>query len=163
MRANLTIAVVAILVTFPAVGQSSAQTASDHAATVDLGQKAAIAALNFKQGDAAGFNRARDNFTPEGWKDFVQHMQGFLDKSGAPTFTSSFVARRGATVLGESEGVLRLRIPGTLTQSNKTSRTTYRRTTIEVYVLRDPASGEKPIRIQHLEQITCVGASTACD
>ncbi|HEX5411699.1 MAG TPA: hypothetical protein VFZ27_07530 [Terriglobia bacterium] len=163
MRASLTVAVVAILVSFPAMGQSSAQTASDQAAAVDLGQRAAIAALNFQQGDAAGFNRARDNFTPEGWKDFVQHMQGFLDKRGAPTFTSSFVAKRDATVLSESEGVLRLRIPGTLTQSNKTGRTTYRRAAIEVYVLRDPASGEKPIKIQHLEQITCAGASTACD
>jgi len=156
------VAVIAVLISFPALAQSAAQTTSEQAAVVDSGQKAAIAALNFQQGDAAGFNRARDNFTPDGWKDFVEHMEGFLDQKGAPTFTSSFVAKRDATVLSESDGVLRLRIPGTLTQSNKTGKTTYRRAAIEVYVLRDPASGET-IKIQHLESITCVGASTACD
>jgi len=162
VRENLMVAVIAVLISFPALAQSAAQTTSEQAAVVDSGQKAAIAALNFQQGDAAGFNRARDNFTPDGWKDFVEHMVGFLDQKGAPTFTSSFVAKRDATVLSESDGVLRLRIPGTLTQSNKTGKTTYRRAAIEVYVLRDPASGVT-IKIQHLESITCVGASTACD
>src|SRR5690348_14591568 len=155
------VAVIAVLISFPALAQSAAQTTSEQAAVVESGQKAAIAALNFQQGDAAGFIRARDNFTPDGWKAFIRHMEGYLDQKGAPTFTSSFVAKRDATVLSESEGVLRLRIPGTLTQNNKIGRTTYRRAAIEVYVLRD-SSGGKPIKIQHLEQITCLGASTAC-
>ncbi|HET7216075.1 MAG TPA: hypothetical protein VFL79_20980 [Terriglobia bacterium] len=162
MRANLSIAIMAVLVSFPSWAHPAAQTASDRAAAVESGQKAAIAALNFQQGDAAGFNRARDNFTPDGWKDFMRHMDGYLDQKGAPTFTSSFVAKRDAAVLSEREGVLRLRIPGTLTQSNKIGRTTYRRAAIEVNVLRD-SSGEKPIKIQHLEQITCLGSSTACE
>lgn len=161
--AALRVGVIAVLVSFPALAPGGAQTASDRDAVVDFGQEAAIAALNFRQGDAAGFTRARDTFTPDGWKDFTQHMQGFLDKKGTPTFTSSFVAKRDATVLSESEGVLRLRIPGTLTQSNKTGRTTYRRAAIEVYVLRNPGPGGRPFKIQHLESITCPGASTACD
>lgn len=163
MRENLIVAVIAVLISFPALAQSAAQTTSEQAAAVDFGQKAAIAALNFQQGDAAGFNRARDNFTADGWKDFMKHMVGFLDQKGAPTYTSSFVAKRDATVLRESEGVLRIRIPGTLTQSNEIGRTTYRRAAIEVDLLRDPASDEKPVKIQLLKSITCLGASTACD
>jgi hypothetical protein len=55
--------------------------------------------------------RARDNFTPEGWKDFMRPMEGFLDRKGTPIFTSSFVATRDATVVDEKECVLHLRIP----------------------------------------------------
>ena len=163
MRVNLIVAVVAVLISFPALAQSAAQTTSEQAAAVDFGQKAAIAALNFRQGDAAGFNRARDNFTPDGWKDFMKHMVGFLDQKGAPTFTSSFVAKRDATVLPQSESILRIRVPGTLTQSNEIGKTTYRQAAIEVDLLRDPASDEKPAKIQLLKSITCFGASTACD
>lgn len=163
MRTTLKITLVAVLLSFLGLAKSAAQTASERAELVDSGQEAAIAALNFQQGDAAGFNRARDNFTQEGWKDFMKHMEGFLDEKGAPTFTSSFVAKRGASVLRESEGLLHLRIPGTLTQSNKIGRTTYGRAAIEVDVLRNPAPGGKPIKIQHLESITCGGESTACD
>lgn len=159
MRAIPSLTIIAVLVSFPAL----AQTASDRAALVEFGQKAAIAALNFRQGDAAGFNRARDNFTPDGWKDFMKHMEGFMDQKGAPTFTSSFVAKREATVLRESNGVVHLRIPGTLTQSNQIGRTVYRRSAIELDVLRNPTSGGEPPRIQHLESITCGEASTACD
>lgn len=163
MRVNLIVTVIAVLISFPALAQSAAQTTSEQAAAVDSGQKAAIAALNFRQGDAAGFNRARDNFTPDGWKDFMKRMVGFLDQKGAPTFTSSFVARSDARVLSESEGIVHIRIPGTLTQSNEIGRTSYRRAAIEVDLLRDPTSDEKPAKIQLLKSITCLGASTTCD
>ena len=105
--------------------------------------------------------RAHDDFTSDGWKDFIKRMEGFLDQKGAPTFTSSFVAAHGATVLDEKEGVLHLRIPGTLTQSSNLGRTTYR-AAIEVYVLPNRTDGGRTIKIQRLEQITCAGASTAC-
>lgn len=153
MSANLLNTVIGVLLlSFPLFAQNRTQSRSD---LVSFGQNAAIAALNFQQGDAAGFNRARDNFTAEGWKDFLKHMEGFLDEKGAPTFTSSFVASRDATVVDQKEGVLHLRIPGTLTQSSKIGKTTYK-AAIEVDVLRSPA------KIQRLEQVTCVGSSTAC-
>jgi hypothetical protein len=81
-------------------------------------------------------------------------MDGLFDQTGAPTFTSSFVAARRGILLGEENGVVHLRIPGTLTQSNKIGKTTYR-AALEVHAVRG-------LRFQRLEQIACIGASTAC-
>ena len=124
-------------------------------------QKIAIAALNFRQGDTSGFNRARANFTLNGWKEFVKHMEGYLDAEGSPTFTSTFVTTRPARMLDDKDGVIHFRIPGTMTQSSQIGKTTYQRFAIEVYAVRDAT--EKRIKIQRLEQITCVGSSKACD
>jgi len=123
-------------------------------------QKIAIAALNFRQGDANGFNRARANFTLNGWKEFVKHMEGYLDDEGSPTFTSTFVATRAARTLDDKDGVIHFRIPGIMTQSNQLGKTTYKRFAIEVYAVRDPT--ERRIKIQRLDQITCLGSSKAC-
>jgi hypothetical protein len=125
------------------------------AATVAVAERAAMAAITFRQGDAAGFGRARFDFTPDGWVDFLKRMQGFLDANGAPTFTSSFSASGRASVLGEYDGVVHFRLTGTLVQSNALGKTTYR-AAIEVY-----AAGS-PVRIERLEQVTCAGASAAC-
>jgi hypothetical protein len=125
------------------------------AATVAAAERVAIAAITFREGDTAGFGRARVDFTTDGWTDFLKRMQGFLDANGAPTFTSTFTASGRASFLGEHDGVVHFRVPGTLVQSNKVGRTTYR-AAIEVY------AGGSPVRIERLEQITCVGASTAC-
>ena len=124
-------------------------------------QKIAIAALNFRQGDASGFNRARANFTLNGWKEFLKHMEGYLDAEGNPTFTSTFVATRPAKTLDDKDGVIHFRISGTMTQSSQLGKTTYQRFAIEVYAVRDPT--ERRIKIQRLEQITCLGSSKACD
>lgn len=119
--------------------------------------------MNFRQGDLAGFEKLRVDFTPEGWKDFLRHMEGFLDENGAPTFTSSFVARRDATILDEKDGVLHLRIPGTLTQtSTQMARTTYGRAALDIYVLTIRTAAHK-VQIQRLKPITCAENSTACD
>jgi len=153
---------VLLLAALPVFPQTQAPAKADQATVVRVAAKAAIAAINFRQGDAAGLARARADFTPEGWKEFLKHMEGFLDPKGAPTFTSTFLPSRGATVLAEDHGVVRFRIPGTLTQSSKLGRTTYR-AAIEVSALRDSMiHGGEPIKIKHLEQITCAGTSTAC-
>ena len=158
MLAVLRISFIAALLTVGSFGQQSQPPGLSQAAVVGLVEKAAIAALNFHQGDAEEFRRARGDFTAGGWTDFMKHMQGFLDANGAPTFTSSFVALHSATVLDEKGGVLHFRIPGTLTQSNKLGKTTYR-AAIEVYALLSPG---KATKIQHLEQITCGATSTKC-
>ena len=128
---------------------------------LETAQKMAVAALNFRQGDANGFNRARANFTLNGWKEFVKHMEGYLDAQGSPTFTSTFVATRAARLVEDKDGVIHFKIPGTMTQSSQLGKTTYQRFALEVYAVRD--STEKRIKIQRLEQITCLGASKACD
>jgi len=147
------------LLVFLSIGGFGGQNVQN--ADVAAARKAAIAAMNFRQGDAAGLNRARSDFTDGGWTAFMKKMQGFLDGKGAPTFTSTFVPVRETKVLDEKDGVIHLRIPGTLTQSSQLGKTTYQRFAIEVYASRD-ATGNK-VKIQRLEQITCLGASTACN
>lgn len=163
MRLHREVVTLALLVSIGSFGQDTDRAKSDRERSVALAQRAALAAVNFRQGDAAGFARARAEFTPDGWKDFVKHMEGFLDEKQAPTFTSSFIAARDARVLDENNGVLHLKVPGKLTQSNQLGKTTYDRAAIEAYVLRDQTAGGTSVKIQRLEQITCAKASMACD
>jgi hypothetical protein len=122
---------------------------------VAVAQDEAVRAVNFDQGDLAGLTRARADFTREGWDDFMKRMQGFLDANGAPTFTSRFVVSGNATILREENGIVYFRVPGTLAQSNKIGKTTYR-------AVLEVRAGGNPVRIEHLEQITCPGVSPAC-
>jgi hypothetical protein len=161
MRTNVARILTALLLCVPVFAQNAAAQGPDRGALAAFGEKAAIAAVNFHEGDMAGFTHARADFTPDGWKGFVQHMQGFLGPKGEPTFTSSFVASGSATVLDEKDGVLHLRIPGTLTQSSKLGRTTYR-AALDVYVLADPSTGGKSFKIQRLDQVTCGASSKGC-
>src|SRR5215469_1820982 len=136
---------------------------SDRATIISAAQKEAVEALNFRQGDRAGLQHTRSYFTAEGWKSFIEHMQGFLDKNGAPTFTSKFAATKEPVFLDEKNEVVHFRIPGTLTQIQGASKTTYRGA-LEVYAVRDlMLHGGNAIKIQHLEEIACAGASSACE
>ncbi len=128
---------------------------SEQATIVAFAQKAAVQSLEFRQGDAPSVTRARADFTPEGWAELMKTMAGWLDGNGAPTFSSSFVPSGNAVVLGQENGIVHLRIPGKLKQTQNQSGTTYR-------AVLDVRAGGSPMKIQHLEQITCVGASTAC-
>ena len=163
MRFVTSIVASALIVTLALFAQNPGPNKADQAAIVRAAQDAAFRALNFHQGDVASLMRARADFTPDGWKDFMKHMEGFIDQKGAPTFTSHFTPSRSATVLDDKDGVVRFRVPGTLTQSNNLGRTTYR-AAIEVYATRDRLiHGGKAIKIQRLEQITCVGHRTSCE
>ena len=163
MRRQLLVLLITILITiFPLCAQSSSPEKNDEAAIVAAAQAAAVRTVNFREGDAQGWKRSRTDFTPEGWTDFVKHMQGFLDAKGAPIFNSSFVASRDAVVVDNDNGVVHFRIPGTLTQAHNASKTTYK-AALDVHVLRDQLNdGGQAIKITRLEQITCGGSSTAC-
>ena len=65
------------------VAQTEMPVKGDQAAIVAFAQKAALRAVNFDQGDIASLNHAGTDFTPEAWKDFMKHLEGFLDKEGA--------------------------------------------------------------------------------
>ena len=146
---------IVLFASIPFLGQSQAATDTDQAAIVAFAQKAAVRAVNFQEGDVESLKRARADFTAEGWKDFMKPMEGYLDPKGAPTFNSSFVPSGNARVVDEKDGIVHIRIPGTLKQSSKGSSTTYR-------AALDVHAGGHPIKIERLEQIMCAGASTAC-
>jgi hypothetical protein len=113
-----------------------------------------VSALSFEQGDLGSFRRAQANFTPKGWDEFMKTMQGFLDSNGVPTFTSKFVPAGGTVVVSQEQSAVKAKIPGTLTQTQGNSRATYR-LRVEVQLAGSPP------KIDHLEQITCLGAAAA--
>jgi hypothetical protein len=128
------------------LAQTAGQPPTSRAA-FELIQKAAVRALSFNQGDTQSLKRARTDFTPEGWNEFMKWMQEFVDEKGAPAFSSNFAPSGKAVVISEEEGLLHFRIHGTLTQTQGTSRTTYSHSEIDV------KAGGKPIKIEHLEAI----------
>jgi len=119
-------------------------------------ERESVRALTFRQGDRAALTAVRESFTPEAWTAFLKTLQGWLDENGAPAFGSSFVPAGTARIVAEERGVVHVRVPGTLTQTQNQSRTTYRHFAVDVW------AGGEPLRIQKLTQTTCLGGSTAC-
>src|SRR6266404_1909297 len=98
------------------------------------------------------------DFTSDGWREFMQWLEGYLDGNGAPTGSSLFTLTGDPVVKRQENGVTRLTIPGILKQESKNagggiSKATYR-VTIDVQV------GGNPFKIQHLKTIICVGVAT---
>jgi len=151
MQSNLVSLVVAFLTIAPLVAQTTTVARPDEAAIVAFAHAAAMRALNFERDDSAGLSRARPDFTAEGWKAFMKHKRGFLSPDspdGVPTFSSSFVPTGSAVVTGKENGIVHLRIPGTLKHSQHGSSTTYR-ANIEVQ------AGGEPMKIHQLEETIC--------
>ncbi len=130
----------------------------DQITIVDFAQNASIRALDFIQGDITSLMDAQDDFVPKGWNEFMKDMDGWLDDKGAPKFSSNFIPSGKALDISGENGMLRLTIPGILKQQSQNafggvSTTTYR---AEI----DVQMGGNPVKIEHLEQRTCGGAST---
>jgi hypothetical protein len=153
MRVHLIVLFGALLFSSPVLAQTNPVPTTDQAVAVGLVQKAVVRALNFDRGDLERLRGARADFTPEGWRGFLKHLDGWLDDRGAPTFSSSFVPFGDSTVVSQSDGSLHVRIPGTLKHSQNASSTTYQ------VVVEVRASG-KPPKIESLTQTIC-GGSTA--
>lgn len=126
-------------------------------AIVAFAETPALRAVNFAAGDGAALQRSRADFTADGWKLFMKHMEGFTDAQGAPIFTSTFTVTGKTTIVSEDGGIVHLRIPGSLKQSQKQSSTTYNRAALEV------AAGGSPPKLHDVKQITCLGASKGCN
>ncbi len=122
---------------------------------LSFARDASVNAFTFRQGDRAGFVGSRAKFADDAWTKFVKDLEGWLDQSGAPIFSSTFVPTSAGRVVDDQNGVTHVRVPGTLTQTQNQSRTTYQ-AAIDVW-----AAG-RPLRVQRLTQTTCVGASKAC-
>jgi hypothetical protein len=141
---------------------ASAQTApadlKDQAAVVRYAEGASLRALNFVQGNIPSLVDAQDDFTPQGWIEFMKKLNGWLDDKGAPKFSSNFSPSGKVLDIHQEEGAVRLTIPGILKQESRNefggvSSTTYR---VEI----DIQLGGKPVKIERLEQRTCAGAKT---
>jgi len=138
--------------------QAASLSASDKAAIVDFAQKAAVRTLDYNQGDRGSLMDAQEDFTPGGWQEFMKWLDGWIDNKGAPLGSSKFSPTSEAMVKGEENGVLRLKIPGTLKQLSRNEGggvigATYR-AVIEIQ------AGGNPVKILHLKVTTCGGAST---
>jgi hypothetical protein len=143
--------------------QASTLSASDQAAIVDFAQKAAVRTLDYNQGDRDSLMDAQEDFTPDGWREFMKWLNGWLDDKGAPLGSSHFSPTSEPVVKSEDNGVVRLTIPGTLRQLSRNEGggvigATYR-AVIEIQ------AGGHPAKILHLKATTCGGASTvqACE
>jgi hypothetical protein len=146
MRSHIHVRCLISLASCSLLAQTAAEPATSRA-VVELIQKAAVRALNFTQGDAESLRRARTGFTPESWSELMKQMQGFIDEKGTPAFSSKFAPSGKAVVISKEEGLIHLKIPGTLTQTQGASRTTYSHSEIDV------KAGGKPLKIEHLEPI----------
>ena len=150
MRYHLIALSVALTVSCAALAQIAPAPAKEQEAIVRLIEKAAVRALTFDQGNVQSLTDARGDFTPEGWSAFIKNMKGWLDEKGAPAFSSSFVPSGNVIVIGWDNGVIHIKIPGTLTQTQNKSRTTYHHAEVDV------RAGGEPVKIRQLEQIYAV-------
>jgi len=75
-----------ILVFAVLLSSASAQTApadlKDQAAVVRYAEGASLRALNFVQGNIMSLVDAQDDFTPQGWSEFMKKLNGWLDEKG---------------------------------------------------------------------------------
>ena len=134
----------------------ASQTPVSHADAVAFARRVAAQVLNFRQGDANALPNVNAQFTADGWAQFLATFSGFRDSAGAPTFNSSFEATADGRVVDELSQAVHVRIPGTLVQAQKQSKTTYQ-IAVDVWV------NENPLIVRRLTQTTCRGGSKACE
>jgi hypothetical protein len=100
--------------------------AKEHAAVKEFAKRAVIQSLNYSQGNRLNLMDAQDNFTPNGWRQFMKRMAGFLDTSGAPLGNSIFEPNGDVVITKEEKGAVQhLTVPGILKQSQGVSTATY--------------------------------------
>lgn len=126
---------------------SSSSSAKEQAALVESVRAMSLKAMTFQESNLASLNASQANFTPDGWKEFLNHMSGFLDDDGAPTFTSSFTPAGKTEILKKESDTIKIRIPGAIMQTHGVSTTNYRHAALDV------TAGGNPVKIQHLEQV----------
>ena len=90
MRNSFVVLIVAVFLGGPRWVQTASEAKTDQAAIVDFTQKAIARALDYDQGNRGSLMDAQDDFTSDGWREFMQWLQGYLDGSGAPTGSSVF-------------------------------------------------------------------------
>ena len=129
-------------------------------AVVDFAKAAIPRALNYEQGNRSSLIDAQDDFTPEGWQEFMTWLHEYVDDKGAPTGSSLFTSTSDAVVKSQEAGAIRLAIQGTLKQQSKNANGGLSTTTYRVTV--DIEAGGNPLKIRHLKTTTC-GAKTCAE
>jgi hypothetical protein len=133
------------LVSVPRLTEAAPLQAKEPAAIIEFVQKAVIRALDYRQGDRQSLIDAEDDFTADGWREFMKRMEGWLDSTGAPLGTSSFMPSGNTVITDQENGLMHLIVPGVLRQSENRSVTTYR---LEIDVRMNANQ-----KIAHLEPI----------
>ena len=153
MRYSWVVLVVTFGLANPRWPQNVLAVTTDQTAAIDFVQKAVPRALDYDQGNRQSLVDVEDDFTPDGWREFMKWLAGFLDDKGAPTGSSRFTATGATVVKSKGNDAIRLAIPGTLKQQSKNaygglSTTTYR-VTVDVEV------NGNALKIQYLQTRTC--------
>ncbi len=144
------------LAVFAQAGADTPPSAADP--QVRFAQKAAVDALDFRQGEPASLVDAKPLFSAPGWAEFMTRLTGFVDPQGAPMFTSSFTPSGPAIAAKRVNASVTITVPGVLKHESRnaqggTSVTSYRS---EIDVRVSPS----PFKIESLAQRTCGGAAT---
>jgi hypothetical protein len=160
MRNSFIVLIVAVCLCGPRWVQSASVPPTNQTVIVDFTQKAVARALDYDQGNRGSLMDAQDDFTSDGWREFMQWLQGYLDDKGAPTGSSRFTSTGDPIVKHQENGVTRLTIPGTLKQESKNAHGGISRAIYRVAI--DVRVGGDPLKIQHLKARICGGASTEC-
>jgi hypothetical protein len=158
MRNSFVVLIVAVFLGGPRWVQTASVAKADQAAIADFTQKAVARALDYDQGNRGSLMDAQNDFTSDGWREFMQWLEGYLDATGAPTGSSLFTSTGDPIVKYQENGVTQLTIPGILKQESKNAYGGISRTTYRVSI--DARVGGNPFKIQHLKTIVCLGAST---
>lgn len=134
-------------------GLPAVSAVSSNQIAADFAKKAVPRALDYDQGNRASLVDAQDDFTEEGWREFMNWMGGYVDDKGSPTGSSLFTATGEAVVKSQENGIVRLTIPGTLKQQSKNAYGGLSAATYRVTV--DVELGGSPLKIRHLKTTTC--------
>src|SRR5262245_45887346 len=149
-RAKVVGGLVALVLASAAPGwpQSAIQSTSERSAAEAFARSVAVKALTYKQGDRQTLMDAESDFTPEGWRQFMSRMVGFVDANGAPQGGSTFMPDGNVIVKTDTREVMQCDVPGTLRQTQDRSTTTYQ-VTVRIELRKDP------LRIEHLTPTVC--------
>ena len=77
MRNSFVVLIVAVFLGGPRWVQTASEAKTDQAAIVDFTQKAIARALDYDQGNCGSLMDAQDDFTSDGWREFMQWLQGY--------------------------------------------------------------------------------------
>src|SRR5262249_16251974 len=114
------------LLSIPRFAPAAPLQARDDRSIIDFVQKAVVRALNYNEGDRQSLIDAQDDFTADGWREFMKRMDGWLNSKGAPLGNSSFMPGGNPEIADQENGLIHLVVPGVLRQSQNQSVTTYR-------------------------------------